>query len=161
MGRWRDRLWMDGWCVESSPIAVERLSGFMKLVNRVRSRDLGQGDLGCPLKQVLHPPCCPTFLTPFASKVAVMLVRDAATTFTGHTPGAMLHTTHGHHACQHPSLGHDTHLQERLWTLQGVRELQGLWQKEGWDWHLCPPPLRPPLPQMPPCEGQLLCWPAR
>lgn len=43
---------MDGWCVESSPTAVERLSGFMKLVNRVRSRDLDQGDLGCPLKQV-------------------------------------------------------------------------------------------------------------
>lgn len=40
-----DRWWMGGWWMDASPTAMERLSGFKKLVNKV-SRNLDQENLG-------------------------------------------------------------------------------------------------------------------
>ena len=76
--------WMidSGWWTDGSPTAMERLSGFMKLVNRARTRNLAQGGLAP------HSFMLPNCLTPFARKLAVMLVRDTATPFTGHMLGA-------------------------------------------------------------------------
>lgn len=44
-GGMMDRWWMGGWWMDASPTAMERLSGFKKLVNKV-SRNLDQENLG-------------------------------------------------------------------------------------------------------------------